>query len=324
MIAIDGGGTKTSCVFQPVDGAGRKLPDACGTPLVGEGTNPLAVGFDTMAERLRHLISHGMSACGIRAGEICAVSAGIAGTRNDDARATALQTLRQIGKELGMPENVSITVNTDLYIALRGAMRANAAEGILVISGTGSNAIGISQGAIVTNGGWGHRLGDEGSGYHIGLEALKSVCRVFDRREAPAPLAGMIMETLRIAREQDIIAYMYQPGPTKQQVAELAKTVIEASRRADPAAVRILHAAADALVELVAGLFRKSGSFGSDTPVSVAGSIFTYSDEVRNRFTEGLRHRQLGRFEEPFGNPLDGAVAVALEALQHAKTTMTK
>ncbi|NEW04919.1 ATPase [Paenibacillus sp. SYP-B3998] len=316
VLGIDGGGTQTSCAFQRIDDDERGVQQTT-SALIGEGSNPLSVGFDTMKHRIRALIKQAMIVHDIQPSDILGVCAGIAGTRLETNRISVECELKQIGHDLKFHEEVVYNVKSDLYIALRGAMHPTDQEGTLVISGTGSNAIRLSkQGQLFTNGGWGHLLGDEGSGYHIGLEALKTVCRVSDLREGPTQLTPMVLEALKLSSEHDLITYMYQVKPEKKDIASLAKLVIEASRQSDASAVRILQEAGDHLVELVKGLQRKSEGFHEETPITVSGSIFTYSEVVKRRFKEGLRTHKLGNYQEPYGDPVYGALRVAVDALR--------
>ena len=71
-------------------------------------------------------------------------------------------------------------VTHDLEIALTGSGPQKTA--VLVLSGTGSCCFGkTSDGRTAKMGGWGHILGDKGSGFEIGLRALKAVVFYFDR-----------------------------------------------------------------------------------------------------------------------------------------------
>ena len=57
--------------------------------------------------------------------------------------------------------------------------------GVGAISGTGSNVFGVgADGRAWRAGGWGHLLGDEGSGYWLGIESIRAALR---DREAPGP-----------------------------------------------------------------------------------------------------------------------------------------
>ena len=70
----------------------------------------------------------------------------------------------------------------DEVIALDGAFKGG--PGILQIAGTGSNCIGRApDGGRESAGGWSSRLGDEGSGYWIGLHAVRRALKALDREE---------------------------------------------------------------------------------------------------------------------------------------------
>ena len=62
----------------------------------------------------------------------------------------------------------------DVEIALDAAFPGRA--GVLVLAGTGSNVVGrTSGGQLVSAGGWGPALADQGSGHRIGLESLRAI-----------------------------------------------------------------------------------------------------------------------------------------------------
>ncbi|KRF42948.1 N-acetylglucosamine kinase [Paenibacillus sp. Soil787] len=315
VIGIDGGGTKTSCAIQYIELDGRVVSRERGITFFGEATNPQSVGWDTMICRLKDLISQAIQASDILPGEIIGICAGIAGARLEADRIRIEQSLQQIAGELKLSKEAVYSVTTDLYIALRGMLDSKQSQGILVIAGTGSNAIGLSDGVLYKSGGWGHVLGDEGSGYAIGLEALRAVCRAYDYREAPTELSHMVLKALKISGESELISYMYPALPPKNEIASIAKLVIEASHRSDQTAIRILQKAADDLAELVRSLFLKSREFDVHTPVFVTGSVFVHSELLRERFAQHLKKEGLGHVQLSRGDSLDGALTVARELL---------
>ena len=70
----------------------------------------------------------------------------------------------------------------DEVIALDAAFQGG--PGILQIAGTGSNTIGRApDGSRETAGGWSSRLGDEGSGYWIGVNSIRRALHAYDREE---------------------------------------------------------------------------------------------------------------------------------------------
>src|SRR5262245_31536838 len=75
-----------------------------------------------------------------------------------------------------------VYATNDLETALAAAPLEDAAARVLVLSGTGSCCFGVSaKGKKAKVGGWGHILGDKGSGYEIGLRGLKAVVYYYDR-----------------------------------------------------------------------------------------------------------------------------------------------
>ena len=151
-----------------IDGGGSNLRVA----LVGEslspivearrGTvNPNVVGFDEAKALIQSAVEEVM----IAGAPLRAVGIGIAGA------SLAHDWMRSVITEV-LPD-VPVTTALDVEIALVGALGAH--EGVLVLAGTGSVAFGVNAaGQTAQAGGWGYLLGDEGSGYWLGVQALRA------------------------------------------------------------------------------------------------------------------------------------------------------
>src|SRR3989441_10682749 len=165
VLGIDAGGTKTVCLL--ADERGMIVSEGR-----GPGANLLAAG-ELGVEKVLHEVME--TAIGDRAITPAAICLGIAGVdREDEAR-----TVRAIMRRIGYKSRV-VVVN-DALIAL--AAGAGDAPGIVVIAGTGSIVYGRNgRDEAARAGGWGHIVGDEGSGYWIGREALAAVMRATDGR----------------------------------------------------------------------------------------------------------------------------------------------
>ncbi len=97
--------------------------------------------------------------------------------------------------ELNLPD-LKIYIEGDSSFALETAYPGDQ-SGMLLIAGTGSVAIAKTEdGDIIKVGGWGRLLGDEGSGYWIGLEVLKSYCTSIDLDETSGDLFRGIRKKL--------------------------------------------------------------------------------------------------------------------------------
>ena len=135
----------------------------------------------------------------------------------------------------------------DEVIALDGAFKGG--PGILQIAGTGSNCIGRApDGGRESAGGWSSRLGDEGSGYWIGLHAVRRALKALDREEPTRILevVGGIWGTKTI--DELVNLGDSTPGP---DFAALAPAISELAEEGDAVALGVLKQAAADLVDSV-------------------------------------------------------------------------
>jgi N-acetylmuramic acid 6-phosphate etherase len=133
----------------------------------------------------------------------------------------------------------------DLETALLASQRMYPGETcprVIVLSGTGSCCYGRNgKGAVSKAGGWGHLLGDRGSGYEIGLDALRKVICASDRDGRWPALGRRILETLLLNEPNELIAWAQ--GAPKKEIAALAVPVFAAARRRDALAAAVLQTA---------------------------------------------------------------------------------
>ena len=154
--------------------------------------------------------------------------------------------------------DVHIAAASDNEIALVGANGAR--EGVLLLSGTGSVILGVNaNGESLQVGGWGYLLGDEGSGYWIGMQALQLITKVFDGQyQGETSLKQRIMDELKLEKSTDILAWLYGQKPTPvPHVAQLSRLVLEAAEAGDVPAQNIITQAAAALVHQASAAIRQ-------------------------------------------------------------------
>ncbi|WP_088035452.1 N-acetylglucosamine kinase [Evansella clarkii] len=313
FIGIDGGGTKTACLFSAA-GDSHLSPENSKFTIKGDATNPHAVSFPEMKNRLKLMFQEGMEKWSLSPRHCAGICAGLAGVGRPDDEKQAAALIQEAADELKFPESITISVYSDTYVALRGALPPDAQEGILVISGTGSNSIGMaSSGRTFKSGGWGHVLGDEGGGFQIGLKALKHLTRAYDLRGEPTIMTKMAQEKYGWTELGEIRNFIYSQPLDKKVIANFAEVVIEASAKGDKVATGILEEAAEELIIHVESLHKQSETFSKSTPVMVTGSIFTHSSIVTEFFRKQLQVRNLGQFSIPCKSPAEGAVAIAKE-----------
>jgi N-acetylglucosamine kinase-like BadF-type ATPase len=193
------------------------------------------------------------------------------------------------------------------------------ADGINVISGTGSMTYGRRGDTGIRVGGWGEVFGDEGSGYWIGVEGLRTFSQMSDGRLPPGPLLAVLRERLDLAADLDLVdVVLNRWRGSRREVAALSRAVVEAARLGDAAATEIVRTAAAELVRLVDAT-RKGLGFPADAkvPVSYSGGVLT-APEVLAEFTSALGDGY--DLRTPLHSPVIGAALYAAHRSGHSLT----
>ncbi|CAL8900254.1 ATPase, BadF/BadG/BcrA/BcrD type [Kocuria varians] len=203
--------------------------------------------------------------------------AGGVDTAHDAARLAGL--IRHAGRlETSTP--VRAVHDTRLILAAGGHT-----AGIALIAGTGSVAWGVDpSGHEVRCGGWGYLLGDEGSGWWIGREAVRCVLRRSQHTGATAPgcdraassarreedlLTRAVLEHAGVAEPTDLIGAFHE-HPDRTHWAGLARAVCDLAGRGDPAARELVSASARHLADLVLTV---AEGMNEPLPVVVGGGL---------------------------------------------------
>jgi len=271
VLGIDGGGTRTRASI--VDGANVLA-------FVENGSiKRLRVGAVTAEENLRTILKEVFFKAGVK--DVKAASAGVASATMPGVK----DWITGVFSEFGVRHS---EVVGDEVIALDGAFKGG--PGILQIAGTGSNCIGRApDGGRESAGGWSSRLGDEGSGYWIGLHAVRRALRAYDYEEPTRILetVGGIWGTKSL--EELVNLGDSSPGP---DFAALAPAVDKLAEDGDAVALEVLKQAADDLVDsvlLVRAKLRRKHGLAVEVPVAWIGSVIGKSRIVREAFVAGLK-----------------------------------
>ena len=241
-VGIDGGGTRTTAVA--LDDTGAVLARVVGGASLVHPNRPLD-GAGHLADMVRRVLREAGTAA--PADGLCC---GLAGA----GRAEVREGLRGALAALGVAS--SICVIGDAEAALYDAFGSGA--GALVIAGTGSAAWSRNaNGRSARAGGWGRLLGDEGSGYTIGLSALRAVVRAFDGRIDPTLLSAAILSTIGVPAPEQLVPWA--AAAAKADIAALAPVVAATAAQGDAAAAGIIDKAAADLAELVRAALEQNG-----------------------------------------------------------------
>lgn len=183
-------------------------------------------------------------------------------------------------------ESPCVFVVEDSDVALAGA--TGGSDGMLIYSGTGSVALGISRtGKRVKCGGWGYLLGDEGSGYSIGLAALQRICKVLDGRISSSGLKDVVMESLEVNDARSLIHLAYGKGLDRTKIASLTEIVAKAAVNNDELAKEILSKAAHDLAQLCIDAIPLLDELPAQ--VYYSGGVFRTGSILLDIFREDIR-----------------------------------
>lgn len=126
-----------------------------------------------------------------------------------------------------------------------GLAAAFKTDGAVALSGTGSDAFFVKEGRrCAAVGGWGPLLGDEGSGYDIGLNAIKAAIYSYDGRKEKSILYELVMEKWGLTDLWGIVTHLAGNPDARHEVASAATLCAKAAHAGDKTALRIYERAA--------------------------------------------------------------------------------
>jgi N-acetylglucosamine kinase-like BadF-type ATPase len=270
VLGIDGGGTRTRAAIV----AGEQVLARAESGSIKR----LRVGAEVAEANLRALLSEIYAQAGVTG--VRAASAGVASATMPGVAEWITAVFDDFAVERS-------EVVGDEVIALDAAFRGG--PGILQIAGTGSNTIGRApDGSRECAGGWSSRLGDEGSGYWIGLHSVRRALHAYDREE-PTRVLEKVGEIWGTPSLEDLVNLGDStPGP---DFAALAPAISELALADDPVALGVLQQAAADLVEfvlLVRSKLRRKHNIPGEVPVAWTGGVIEHMPLVREAFFAGL------------------------------------
>lgn len=303
VIGVDGGGTKTLGLI--ADEKGKELART----EVGSSnihSNPKEV----VKKNLHQLISELLKKSNLSKDDVGAICLGLAGAGREKERGM----IREMVKE-ALPKSNIFPV-TDALIALIGGTLKP--FGIIVIAGTGSIALGINQaGEEGRAGGWGHILGDEGSGYMISLKALRAICRAHDGRTKPTSLKELILKHLNREKPEDLIMWTRDIKADKATIGALSPLVVQAFNEGDEVARQILEEeSAELALAANATLTKLFKPGDKEAEIVVGGGNLRKSEEYFGIFQAKMREYAPDvPVIQPKDEPVVGAKIYALSKL---------
>ena len=292
-LGIDGGGTKTTALL--CDETGKDI--CCVT---GGGINYLADGMQQSRQNLIEIIERVLKMFPVPIERTVIGCAALSGRADHNMTVTLCKGVIPCDK---------IILDSDVWIALAAADVP--APKAIAVCGTGSMAAGmLPEGKIFTSGGWGHLLGDEGSGYALSLDAVKVVCRAADGIVPSTLLTDAVLSFFNVSDPAQLIDIFYGSFITKDKIASFAPAFFDCVNKGDPVAVEIMETGVNGFGKTVSALLF---SMPEGSPLYLWGGLFEHYAVYRDTFIEFIKtdhsKTDVGLLPNP---PEKGAVLAAI------------
>jgi N-acetylglucosamine kinase-like BadF-type ATPase len=247
---------------------------------LASGANYNSVGLETAIQHVRAAVGQAVRAAGgvtLRRAWL-----GLAGIDRQADHDVLLPRLNDLA------EQVLLTNDGELLLA-----GLDNAVGVVLISGTGSIALARdAEGRRARSGGWGHILGDEGSGYIIAQQALQAVVRASDGRGPQTALRERILQAWNLQNTDELIGEIYGE-PDKAKIASLSSWVMISARAGDQVAATIIQHAARELALAVNAVCQALSFSSQEIPLALGGGLLINEADFCTQVIHQIRHYQL-------------------------------
>ncbi len=240
VMGIDGGATKTLAAV--LDLEKRVVHVAEGGP-----SNEDAVGAAAAVDALLAVADEALQRAGVAQDQLAAAVLAVAGT-DTDAIAGKVQSRR-----------------SEHWIVVNDVVGAWAAAtggqpGVGAISGTGSNVFGVGPaGHPWRVGGWGHLLGDQGSGYWFGSESIRAALADRDGSGPQTALSGAAIDFFGVRSVDALAALVYSKPLTKGEIAAFAVETCKLAQGGDGVAGELYVRGAGELAAQIVAVIGHTG-----------------------------------------------------------------
>ena len=305
VLGLDGGGTKTT--VQVVDCNGKLI-----TEKKSGSSNYKSVGIEKAKININNVMLGAIRNIKISDNIFFKSSCfGLAG--NDSKEDASIYHKIIFNSKIGSYLNpLNTIICNDTRIGL--AAGSDSKNGVMIICGTGSNCYGINeQGREAKVNGWDYILGDEGSGYEIGIKALRALMRAYDGRGESTLLSKTVLEDLNIKNISELIKWAYSDYFSKDRVAAIAKTVCKTAEMGDKISKKILKEEADEAIISVKTVVDKLGLADKEFDLVFVGNVFKCEKYFKSVLMRKLKSKFTKiNFKSLTKKPVEGAIKLAL------------
>lgn len=273
FLGVDGGASKTLALIVDAQGQerGRGIAGSSNYSVVGleHALTQLKLAVERAADQARCMLP------------LAAAWLGMAGVDRPEDTALLLPHLQALAG------TIRLTNDAELLLSA-----LDQAVGVALIAGTGSIALGRDKHGTTTRaGGWGHILGDEGSGYAIGQQALQAAARAADGRGPATTLLERILQHWGLQRPDALFEQVYHRSE-KADIARLSTLVFAAAQAGDAPAKKMIHHAAEELALAAITVCRALDFSDGPVPLALGGGLLLQEVGFRWQVLRRIRRQR--------------------------------
>ncbi|MCE5340685.1 MAG: hypothetical protein LLF92_06105 [Planctomycetaceae bacterium] len=236
-LGVDAGGTKTTAILADENA------NVIQVVKIGSG-NVVSLGQTKITELIKNLLAEFSSKC--KPENINSSTFAFAGAGRKPEREILEAALKD-----NRLRNFRIMTDAEImHYSIFGS-----GDGILVIAGTGSVCLVRSRnssgnGKLVQLGGNGFLLGDEGSGYYIGRQAIKKALDDAEIGRQVSLLTEKIIKFYNFQQPKEFVSKVCFSEHPQTDIAAIAQVVCDLAEQNDTQALEIINNASKALTDL--------------------------------------------------------------------------
>lgn len=293
-VGIDGGGTKTLLIMKDSKGKKKLYKEYPSSNFQSIGKNK----FEALVGQILCDIRESADDCGFEDISLCFGGAGV------DREIDKIY-VREVFVRQGY--DGKLQVYNDAVIGLVGGN--DSTFGAIMIAGTGSIALGFDGTEEFRVGGWGHLIGDEGSGYKISVQILNEILKSIDGRTSREEDSKNLLDIINLKDQDDILEFVYTNVMDKSQIAGLAKMFL-ASYDESEIVRMVLDNNLEENLDMIRALSKRMKK--TDFELCLCGGLFEKSDIYYGLMREKvINHFPSAQVHRPKLSPVEGALILA-------------
>lgn len=273
LIGIDGGGTKTLGVLFNKDGTEvKRYSNGFANFSVDEEQTKINL-IDTIDNLL----------IDIDPKDILHIELGVSGVSKLQDKSIFVNALKE-------RYQTSVDLVSDAEIALYSIKRKATDCTIMVIGGTGSILMISEDNKNSVIGGFGHILGDEGSGYHLAITALKGIIKEYEENLEISQLSKEILKEINASNYFDIKNFVY--GSSKNRIAELSAFISNFAVQGNKDAIKLFVEEGKHLARQTMSAVNKIETC-QQIIIGIRGGFLLNAPYVKQTFIEELNNNKI-------------------------------